>query len=423
MVLSRFASGGSLALALVVLQLLPAARGHEPERYAAGEADKGLVAHYPLDGDARDAVGRNDGRVVGARPAEGRSGEASGALRLDGRRDQVVVPHKEGLDFADGEFTVALWFRTQQPAQRYLVAKDYGPRRRFWGISVCGATVEQGVAALVHDGTTTSSLRTPHDFADGRWHHVAFVRDTAARRLKLYVDGVLRVEAEDKSGSVSNDAPVLIGDIATPGYRFDGCLDDARFYNRALSAEEVRTLHGGAPERPALPGAGWAFDVSVLDSRGQPVAGATVTLHMLKPEFRAAEQRTDEFGKARMAIAVQRAPADCTPLGLFLAAEKPGHLGAAIKLNGPPRKGYAVTLHQDTEPRAWLRELGKAGLDLADILLLLIPRTVPIKPLFTGDPGDALPPCIQVKHGPVRVPTLVVGDRVIFGDRNYGKSY
>jgi len=73
------------------------------------------------------------------------------------------------------------------------------------------------------------------------WKHIAAVRDK--QELKIYVDG--RLAASGKLGkqplNVSNDGPLQIGS-GQQGF-FSGKIREVRLYSRALSREEVRSMH------------------------------------------------------------------------------------------------------------------------------------------------------------------------------------
>ena len=72
--------------------------------------DGGLIAHYPLDGDADENVGGRDGIIVGATPVADRFGEAGRALRFDG--DDFVRVDESGVfnfDLQEDSYTISLW--------------------------------------------------------------------------------------------------------------------------------------------------------------------------------------------------------------------------------------------------------------------------------------------------------------------------
>jgi Concanavalin A-like lectin/glucanases superfamily len=82
------------------------------------------------------------------------------------------------------------------------------------------------------------------------WYHVVAVYDggTTNSSIKLYLNGVRVDDADGGSGtfvSLANTASIFT--VGATGddysYPFAGKIDDARVYNRALSATEVKQLY------------------------------------------------------------------------------------------------------------------------------------------------------------------------------------
>lgn len=77
----------------------------------------------------------------------------------------------------------------------------------------------------------------------GSWHHVMGTYD--GRTIRMYVDGHMTAEQTytAEEGIRSNDVVFVLGDVANNrGWRFRGLMDEARIYDRVLSAEEIDTL-------------------------------------------------------------------------------------------------------------------------------------------------------------------------------------
>lgn len=71
-------------------------------------AEPALIAHWPLEADARDASGNGlDGVAHGVefRGADG--------AHFDGRGAYIEVPHGDGLNLGEGDFTLAAWVHTE----------------------------------------------------------------------------------------------------------------------------------------------------------------------------------------------------------------------------------------------------------------------------------------------------------------------
>ena len=96
-------------------------------------------------------------------------------------------------------------------------------------------------------------VRTNDTFPKSQWLHVLATYDGSAKAagLKLYVNGRLREAAIDKDNltdTIANNEPLRIGSRNGEA-NLKGLVDDVRFYQRALSAEDARllTLNGYAP--------------------------------------------------------------------------------------------------------------------------------------------------------------------------------
>jgi len=110
-------------------------------------------------------------------------------------------------------------------------------------------------------------------FQNGRWYHVAAVRDVSANWVGLYLDGAL---VASKSSTVS---PLIkasfaasvgrffygTSPVAGGAHLFKGAIDEVRVYERPLGASEVRDHYNGGKGRygsASEPGlvAGWHLD-------------------------------------------------------------------------------------------------------------------------------------------------------------------
>ncbi|GHC50286.1 LamG domain-containing protein [Roseibacillus persicicus] len=99
------------------------------------------------------------------------------------------------------------------------------------------------------DVPSTNELANAHPVNDGNWHHVVAVT-TAGVSQSLWVDGVLVETRTDNLPSLTDSPhPLLIGgnpdtaaDLAGAFRTWNGNIDDAAVWKRALSVNEVATL-------------------------------------------------------------------------------------------------------------------------------------------------------------------------------------
>jgi Concanavalin A-like lectin/glucanases superfamily len=119
------------------------------------------------------------------------------------------------------------------------------------------------------------------------WHHVAATYDgsSTAAGMTIYVDGVAQTPTSSQSAltaSILDTADLKIGtDVPGNGDSFTGTIDDARVWNRALSASEVLALYNSAGGCTGVGLAGWwKFDdgsgTSAVDSSGNGNTGTLV---------------------------------------------------------------------------------------------------------------------------------------------------
>jgi hypothetical protein len=92
---------------------------------------------------------------------------------------------------------------------------------------------------------------------DGSWHHIActFTNDGTpdATDIKLYIDGTLETVLSSQASQSLNTLPlnpVTIGNDVQ-GRLFDGIIDEARIYSRALSASEIASLYTATDQSAA----------------------------------------------------------------------------------------------------------------------------------------------------------------------------
>jgi len=106
------------------------------------------------------------------------------------------------------------------------------------GGKIKGSYVDSGTFRFTETATT---------LAGTGWHHVAYTIDSVAHTQAVYIDGVAVVStAYTTSIAYSQGTNSFIGKHGNGGttYDFNGKIDEARIYNRALTGAEIATLAG-----------------------------------------------------------------------------------------------------------------------------------------------------------------------------------
>src|SRR5690606_825701 len=85
-------------------------------------------------------------------------------------------------------------------------------------------------------------LTSPIDLAIGEWTYVAATYDQAATTMSLYMNGQLVASRNDAPASIfEGTAPLWIGHQfnTSTASTFEGRIDEAAVYDRALSSAEI----------------------------------------------------------------------------------------------------------------------------------------------------------------------------------------
>ena len=200
-----------------------------------------LVGWWKLDeaegNKVSDSAGENNGTIHGAKWATGQSG---GALRFDGT-NHVVIPNESFFDFT-GKMTVMAWMKASYDRRNLstIIAKG-SDGNGGWALQKAG--IANGVSFWVDvAGMPWDGIKTNIAVFDNQWHHIAGVYD--GKNAYIYVDGGVDLNSVSCSGSIkTNDQDVYIGQNPVSMARpWEGLIDDARVYNYALSADEIKEL-------------------------------------------------------------------------------------------------------------------------------------------------------------------------------------
>ena len=202
---------------------------------AAQIVDDGLVSYWHLDDlDVKDAVGKNDGEVIGKpKLVDGKHGKA---LEFNGPGDSVTFDN-EGFPTENSAMTWSAWFLREvgdnnsvQYIAAYGIAACCG---QFFGI---GTRNNQQVF-MTQWGGQFDVFGPVIDF--DKWHYIAAVYDGNQNDI-IYLNGELVSQKKlDEKPNVVNDRTGAIGSNPDRGENFEGFIDEVGLYDRALNADEV----------------------------------------------------------------------------------------------------------------------------------------------------------------------------------------
>jgi hypothetical protein len=212
----------------------------------------GLVSWWRAEGTARDSVAGNHGTLLnGASFASGMVGQA---FSFSGSNQCVQVPHAASL--VGSNYSIEAWVKplaqVSDPINQNLI---FG--QNFGLCQLVARTGSTGVRLAFSFGTSHTSFYEATGTSEipiGQFSHLAGTWDGTT--LRLYINGVLNAQSTPHASPVDSGCPFYIGGFYSPtadncgyvGQFFNGLIDEASYYSRALSGAEIQTIYnaGGA---------------------------------------------------------------------------------------------------------------------------------------------------------------------------------
>ena len=230
----------------------------------------GLVSYWTFDKvhiineTATDVWGDNNGTIIGnPKVVQGQVGEA---LEFDGAGDFVNLTTLGDFGKTFGTSSFETWIRTTNKQDWMTLINTHGAECPNWGIELNG-TNDKFVGLEIVEGMLRHyiGIRGPNGCGgagsggtvgifDGEWHHIVYTNDYrihegggSGKRI-IYIDGVSSSTSNHRFGGGNRafspfTAPVTLGARKFPGKsigHFMGMIDEVRFYDRPLTAGEVR---------------------------------------------------------------------------------------------------------------------------------------------------------------------------------------
>jgi uncharacterized repeat protein (TIGR01451 family) len=209
-----------------------------------GTADPNLVAHYMMEENGGtilvdSSLYVNDGSWYGD------PGWIPGidglAIDLDGVDDYGLTPGGPSLDITNA-ITLAAWIRPEKAGTQYIVKKGLQSNTDGYELSLSSSgkvftRFNQTSSGNTYRIDTTSSYPT-----DGTtWVHLAATYDGSD--IRLYFNGAEENMSAPLAFTIAtNSLPLGIGAQSDGSRMFQGSMDEARVYTRALDASEIVQL-------------------------------------------------------------------------------------------------------------------------------------------------------------------------------------
>ena len=215
-----------------------------------------LAGWWPGNNNTNDIVGGNNGTLING--AGYGPGEVGNAFSLNGQNQYILVgdPVPAALQIQN-EITLSAWiYATSYPTNPDLIGTIMGSQydTQAGGVTIHldGRTNSDGqinppghIHFQIGDGSAWHATNTMSPVPLNQWVHIVATR-RAGEDGKVYYNGVLQpsMSAPWPSGAISySGAWFAIGkqkDVYRP---FNGLIDEAQVYGRALTAGEVQAIY------------------------------------------------------------------------------------------------------------------------------------------------------------------------------------
>lgn len=227
------------------------------------DIDSDLVAFWDFEGSvsdqAVDGVFANNATLSGAAIVRGGLGASS--LQFAGGTDIMELASSSDINSFFRRKSVALWFNPSDlSASGRQVIYQQGGGVRGMNIYLANGQIH---ARAWNNSVWTGSWLSSNAITQNAWNHVVLTFDSVANEIALVVNGggTLVGFADEMNG---HNAATFGGskqgtrfanaasgfEISNARNSFVGHIDDARIYNRVLSADDILRL---ASETPSLP--------------------------------------------------------------------------------------------------------------------------------------------------------------------------
>ncbi len=220
----------------------------------------GLVGRWTFDADASDATTpAYDGALNGNAAIDTATHPVgTGSLALDGADDYVdLTPWRNDIGSLT-QGTLSAWVRTSDATntQAIFTISDETEQNSFSAFGIDQGSLFFDVA---NDGAIFIQATSSTPVADGNWHHIAITVDSSGNAL--YLDGIRLTDISYINNNGSASSTEFLSSVTAPTdlqigagayqssivWDFAGGLDDARVYDRALSAADIAELANRAP--------------------------------------------------------------------------------------------------------------------------------------------------------------------------------
>jgi MYXO-CTERM domain-containing protein len=243
-----------------------------------------LAAHWGLEeaagGPALDSSGNaNTGTHAGS-PTVGGPSPFPGSTRSLGFSQagstRVEVTDSPSLSLT-GSFTLAAWINTTDATNQQAVIEKWTDTDPGGGYFLRLSGSEYlSFAVFSTSGVNQGISSSPRVVPLGSWVHVAGTYDSTSGAMRMYVNGTQDPSTGTATPPGDTSAQLRLGrDYGANG--FNGLIDEARIYNKALTPGEISVLMNGQAPASAVTGVPSIGSIALSWVAPPAITGVTVT--------------------------------------------------------------------------------------------------------------------------------------------------
>jgi hypothetical protein len=204
-----------------------------------------LKAYWKLDGDATDYFETSDGTLMGGDSANYVPGHTDQALDLSIGPDPtyVEVSDNQVVNIGIGEFTYSLLLKVPDLTGSREILYKGSSGGTHYSLSLSGTDL----SFAIDDGSNETSIvlenANLHLYDDGGWNHIAAIRDRIQDSIFLYINQRIAGAAKaNTDGSIGSALPLIIGAGENMDVKFNGMIDEIRFYDEPIGLTDLQNL-------------------------------------------------------------------------------------------------------------------------------------------------------------------------------------
>ena len=196
------------------------------------------IAYWKFNGNTIDETGDHNATNHGAVLTTDRFGNTDRAYYFDGSTKYMVLDNR--FDSSVKNMTLSVWAYIQDEVSAPWSTKDI---LRQEGKFYCRVKHRGEAMSFTVDTPSSSSNWDPHFVTTlKKWYHFVYSYDGS--QMKIYIDNVLEFTNNRTGDMNDNNSLCVIGRaVNANNEHWEGKLADMRFYDRALTLEEIDSLY------------------------------------------------------------------------------------------------------------------------------------------------------------------------------------